>query len=123
MQEPKPGKHRAGKTFGQMLREEFCADNAFTVTLCWRSCWPCVLGGVLMIIGDADVRAQWASTSSTSRWTRFEASWDLVSQAYVDLFKGSIVDPRCRGTGTGTSHMPSGHARRGRRPCGRSPRR
>ncbi len=106
MQEIKPGKHRAGKTFWQILREEFYADNAFTVTLV-AIVLALFLGGVLMIIGDANVRAQWGYFFYQPL-TTLEASWNLVSEAYVAMFKGSIVDPEVLRYWYWNLPMPSG---------------
>jgi simple sugar transport system permease protein len=46
-----------------------------------------------MIIGSADVRQQW-SYFFYQPLTTLQASWDLVSTAYLDMFKGSIFDPQ-----------------------------
>src|SRR5262245_2215374 len=84
MREVKPGQHRAGKTFWQILRDEFYADNAFTVTLV-AILLALFFGGVLMIIGDANARAQWGYFLYQPL-TTLETSWDLVSEAYLAMF-------------------------------------
>jgi ABC-type uncharacterized transport system permease subunit len=51
-----------------------------------------LVGAVLIIVSDAEVRATY--TYFFARPTdALSASWELVAQAYADLFKGSIVDP------------------------------
>jgi ABC-type uncharacterized transport system permease subunit len=87
----KRGKHRADRTFWDALRQEFYADNTFTVTL-GAIVLAFFFGGVLMIIGDANARQQW-SYLFYQPGTTLQSSWDLVSTAYTDMFKGSIVDP------------------------------
>lgn len=87
----KAGQHRGSRTFWDALRQEFYADNAFTVTLL-AIVLALVLGGVLMILGNADVRTQWSYFFYQPLKT-LQASWELVSQAYIDMFRGSIADP------------------------------
>ncbi len=106
LREVKPGQHRADKTFWERLREEFYADNAFSVTLA-AIVLALFFGGVLMIIGDADVRAQWSYFFYQPLAT-LEASWDLVSEAYLDMFRGSIADPEVLRYWYWNLPMPSG---------------
>ncbi len=87
----KPGKHRGDPTLWDNFKKEFYADNTFTVTL-FAIVLALIFGGILMIIGDADTRAQWGYFFYQPLKT-LEASWDLVSKAYTDMFKGSIVNP------------------------------
>ncbi len=87
----KPGKHRGDPTLWDNFKKEFYADNTFTVTL-FAIVLALIFGGILMIIGDADTRAQWGYFVYQPLKT-LEASWDLVSKAYTDMFKGSIVNP------------------------------
>jgi len=89
--EEKPGRHRGTKGFGEVLRQEFYADNAFTVTLL-AIVLALIFGGVLMILGAPDVRAQWSYLFYQPLRT-LGASWELVSQAYVDMFRGAVADP------------------------------
>lgn len=88
----KRGKHRADRTFWDAVKQEFYADNTFTVTLT-AILLAFIFGGVLMIIGDANVRQQWGYFFYQPL-TTLQASWNLVSTAYTDMFKGSIVDPQ-----------------------------
>src|SRR3954463_4735632 len=51
-----------------------------------------VIGAILIVISDSDVLATFSYF--TARPTdALTASWDVISAAYSDLFKGSIVDP------------------------------
>ena len=86
------GAHREPKpTFAQALLKELWADNDFTVTLL-----AIVLAGfvaaILMILGDANTRQQW-SYLFYQPGTTLQASWDLLSVSFGNLFKGAIVDP------------------------------
>ena len=87
----KRGQHRADRTFWDAVKQEFYADNTYTVTFC-AILLAFFFGGVLMIIGDANARQQWGYFFYQPL-TTLEASWNLVSTAYADMFKGSIVDP------------------------------
>lgn len=91
MREVKPGQHRKGKPFWSNLREELYADNAFTVTLL-AIVLALVVGGVLMILGNQEVRTQWSYLFYQPLDT-LQTSWNFVAKAYSDMFKGSIVNP------------------------------
>lgn len=90
-----PAKHRApveGKrSFGQILREELWANNNFTVTLL-AIVLALICGAVLMVIGNAEVRDQWQYLLYQPGKTLGD-TWDFVSTAYADMFKGAIVNP------------------------------
>jgi simple sugar transport system permease protein len=63
-----------------------------------------VIGGILIIVSDADVLATYGYFTARPS-DALSGSWNLVSSAYADLFKGSIVDPAAFGAwvgGTGT---------------------
>ena len=63
-----------------------------------------IIGAVLIIVSDPDVLATFSYF--TARPTdAIAASWDVVSEAYANLFRGSILDPEAvtawlNGTGT-----------------------
>ncbi|NUS06223.1 MAG: ABC transporter permease [Nonomuraea sp.] len=83
---------RAGKpTLAQAFLKELWADNTFTVTVL-----AIVLAGlvaaVLMILGDANTRQQW-TYFFYQPGTTLQATWDLLSVSFGNLFKGAIVDP------------------------------
>jgi general nucleoside transport system permease protein len=88
----KRGRHRADRTFWDAVKQEFYADNTFTVTLA-AILLAFFFGGVLMIIGDANARQQW-SYFFYQPLTTLQFSWDLVSTAYTDMFKGAVFDPQ-----------------------------
>ncbi|GGM25292.1 hypothetical protein GCM10011608_07620 [Micromonospora sonchi] len=78
-------------TLGRLFLENLWAANTFTVTLL-SLVLAMVVGAVLMIISDPDVLATYAYF--TARPTdALGASWGLVSEAYANLFKGSVFDP------------------------------
>lgn len=86
------GAHREAKpTFGQAFLKELWADNTFTVTLL-----AILLAGfvaaILMILGDANTRQQW-TYFFYQPGTTLQATWDLLSVSFGNLFKGAIVDP------------------------------
>jgi len=65
--------------------------NAFTVTVL-AVLLAMVVGAVLMIISDADVRGTYAYLLSRPT-DALSASWTKVSEAYANLFRGAILDP------------------------------
>ncbi|WP_084557062.1 ABC transporter permease [Hamadaea tsunoensis] len=79
------------RTLGQAFLDELWADNAFTVTLL-AIVLAAIVGAVLMVLGDEPTRQQWAYFFYQPGKT-LSASWDLVSSAYGNMFKGSIIDP------------------------------
>ncbi|MBV1849157.1 ABC transporter permease [Catellatospora tritici] len=93
--EPPVGHHRAAepakRSFGQVLREELWADNSVTVTIL-AIVLALFCGGIFMIVGNAELREQWSYFFYQPGKTLAE-SWDFVSTAYGDMFKGSIVNP------------------------------
>ena len=63
-----------------------------------------IIGAILIIVSDADVLATFAYFTARPS-DALTGSWDVVSAAYADLFKGSIADPEAvtawlNGTGT-----------------------
>ncbi|MFC7247838.1 ABC transporter permease [Catellatospora aurea] len=89
-------KHRApeveGKrSFARAFREELWADNNFTVTLL-AIVLALICGGVLMVVGNAEVRDQWQYLLYQPGKTIGD-TWAFVSTAYTDMFKGAIVNP------------------------------
>ncbi|MDG4822771.1 ABC transporter permease [Asanoa sp. WMMD1127] len=79
------------KTFaGRYLRALWTA-NTFTVTVL-AVLLALVIGGILIAVSDENVRATFSYFFSRPS-DFFSLSWDKVSDAYAQLFKGSIVDP------------------------------
>ena len=83
-QEPKP-------TFWAAVRQELWADNALTVTLL-AIVLAMVFGGLLMIVGNAELRQQWSYFFYQPGET-LSATFDFIGKAYGSLFTGSILDP------------------------------
>ena len=89
---PPPGeKEERGDSFmGHFLRNLWSA-NTVTVTVL-SVVLALVIGAVLIVISDAAVLATFSYFTARPS-DALTASWDLISTAYADLFKGSIVDP------------------------------
>ncbi|MBL7254790.1 ABC transporter permease [Paractinoplanes lichenicola] len=51
-----------------------------------------VIGAVLIVVSDSDVLATFSYFTARPS-DALTASWDLISHAYADLFKGAIFDP------------------------------
>src|ERR1044071_3029893 len=89
--ESNKGAHRDPKpTLGQAFLKELWADNTFTVTVL-AIVLAGVVAAVLMVLGDANTRQQWGSFFYQPG-TTLQATWDLLSVSFGNLFKGSIVD-------------------------------
>ncbi|MET0415520.1 MAG: ABC transporter permease [Actinoplanes sp.] len=79
--------------------------SANTVTVTVLSIFlALVIGGVLMIVSDPEVLATFSYFTARPA-DALNASWELVSTAYANLFKGAIFDPASvqawlNGTGT-----------------------
>jgi ABC-type uncharacterized transport system permease subunit len=51
-----------------------------------------VIGAILIVVSDSDVLSTFGYITARPS-DAFTASWDLISKAYSDLFKGAIFDP------------------------------
>ncbi|MGW0502585.1 ABC transporter permease [Micromonospora sp. NPDC003241] len=78
-------------TLGRLFLENLWAANTFTVTLL-SLVLAMLVGAILMIISDPDVLATYAYFTARPG-DALNASWTLVSEAYANLFKGSVFDP------------------------------
>ncbi|MER5455465.1 ABC transporter permease [Micromonospora sp. NPDC002389] len=78
-------------TLGRLFLENLWAANTFTVTLL-SLVLAMLVGAILMIISDPDVLATYAYFTARPA-DALSASWTLVSEAYANLFKGSVFDP------------------------------
>ncbi|WP_431728706.1 ABC transporter permease [Verrucosispora sp. TAA-831] len=78
-------------TLGRLFLENLWAANTFTVTLL-SLVLAMLVGAILMIISDPDVLATYAYFTARPA-DALNASWTLVSEAYANLFKGSVFDP------------------------------
>ena len=75
-------------------------DSAVTVTVTVLSVLLAMLiGAVLIVISDSEVLATFSYFTARPA-DALTASWDVVSAAYADLFKGAIIDPATVRTGT-----------------------
>ncbi|MFD6757124.1 ABC transporter permease [Micromonospora gifhornensis] len=78
-------------TLGRLFLENLWAANTFTVTLL-SLVLAMIVGAVLMVISDPDVLATYAYITARPS-DAINSSWTLVSEAYANLFKGSVFDP------------------------------
>ncbi|GIG57335.1 hypothetical protein Lfu02_17070 [Longispora fulva] len=79
------------RSFGQLLIEELTTANSFMVTLL-AVVLAMVVGGLLIIVVDADARAAWGYFFSAPG-DAISYSWYAVRDAYVALFQGAVFDP------------------------------
>ena len=79
--------------------------SANTVTVTILSIFlALVIGAVLIVISDSEVLAQFGYFTARPG-DALNSSWDLISHAYADLFKGAVFDPSSVGAwinGSGT---------------------
>jgi simple sugar transport system permease protein len=79
-------------TFAARFLRNLWTSNTVTVTLL-AIVLALVIGAILIIVSDPNVRSTY--TYFFSRPTdALDASWTKVSDAYANLFKGSIIDPQ-----------------------------
>ncbi|MFV2103819.1 ABC transporter permease [Micromonospora sp. LOL_024] len=86
-----PGGPEQRPTLGRLFLENLWAANTFTVTLL-SLVLAMIVGAILMIVSDPDVLATYAYITARPS-DAINASWTLVSEAYANLFKGSVFDP------------------------------
>ncbi|GIJ19513.1 ABC transporter permease [Micromonospora lutea] len=86
-----PGESGPRPTLGRLFLENLWAANTFTVTLL-SLVLAMIVGAILMIISDREVLATYSYITARPS-DALNASWTLVSEAYANLFKGSIFDP------------------------------
>ncbi|MFV2108659.1 ABC transporter permease [Micromonospora sp. LOL_015] len=80
-----------GDSLGQRFLHNLWAANTVTVTVL-ALLLAVVIGGVLMIVSDPEVLATYTYFFARPG-DALSASWTLVSEAYANLFKGSVIDP------------------------------
>ncbi|GAB2609857.1 hypothetical protein Aab01nite_23930 [Paractinoplanes abujensis] len=76
--------------FGVFLHNLWSA-NTVVVTLL-SILLALIIGAVLIVVSDSDVLATFSYFTARPS-DALTASWDLISHAYADLFKGAIFDP------------------------------
>ncbi|GIJ38131.1 ABC transporter permease [Micromonospora andamanensis] len=86
-----PGGPGPRPTLGRLFLENLWAANTFTVTLL-SLVLAMIVGAILMIISDPEVLATYSYITARPS-DAINASWTLVSEAYANLFKGSVFDP------------------------------
>jgi general nucleoside transport system permease protein len=79
------------ESFAQHFLHSLWAANTVTVTVL-AVVLAMVIGGILIIVSDADVLATYGYFFARPG-DALGASWDLVSEAYANLFKGAVFDP------------------------------
>ena len=99
---PAPPKHKE-ESFLSLFLKNLWSANTFTVTAL-SIFLALVIGAVLIVISDSAVLSKFSYFTSRPS-DALNASWDLISAAYADLFKGAIFDPAAfqawfDGTGT-----------------------
>ncbi|GAA0817064.1 ABC transporter permease [Spirilliplanes yamanashiensis] len=87
--EAKPEKTEDG--FLQHFLHNLWAANTVVVTLL-SVLLAMVIGAVLIIVSDEEVRATWTYLFARPG-DALQASWTVVTDAYAELFKGSVFDP------------------------------
>jgi len=107
---PKPAEEPAeekaeekGESFLSVFLHNLWSANTVTVTVL-SIVLALLIGAVLMIVSDADVLATFGYLTARPS-DALTSSWELVSTAYADLFKGAILDPEAINawvSGTGT---------------------
>jgi simple sugar transport system permease protein len=87
-----PGKRppRSG-TLAQYFLQNLWAANTVTVTVL-AIVLAMVIGGVLIVVSDPDALAAYSYFFARPA-DAISQSWELVSEAYANLFKGAIFDP------------------------------
>jgi ABC-type uncharacterized transport system permease subunit len=87
-----PGKPR---NVWQHFLNDLWSSNTVTVTVL-AIVLAAVIGGILIVVSSPDVLATYSYFFARPS-TALSASWDAISNAYVSLFQGSIVDPAAVG--------------------------
>ncbi|XVV12076.1 ABC transporter permease [Actinoplanes sp. CA-131856] len=91
------------ESFISLFLQNLWSANTVTVTIL-SIFLALVIGAVLIVVSDSQVLSYFEYFTSRPS-DALNASWDLISQAYADLFKGAIFDPAAfqawfDGTGT-----------------------
>jgi ABC-type uncharacterized transport system permease subunit len=76
---------------GELFLHNLWAANTVTVTVL-AVVLALVIGAILIIVSDPDVLATYGYITARPS-DALNSSWTVVSEAYANLFKGSIVDP------------------------------
>ncbi|XVU24817.1 ABC transporter permease [Actinoplanes sp. CA-054009] len=100
---PEKKEEEKRETFISLFLQNLWSANTVTVTFL-SIFLALVIGAVLIVVSDSQVLSYFEYFTSRPS-DALNASWDLISQAYADLFKGAIFDPAAfqawfDGTGT-----------------------
>ena len=87
----KPAPPEKKDSFLGLFLKNLWSANTFTVTFL-SIFLALVIGAVLIVISDSEVLSKF-SYFTARPGDALTASWDLISAAYADLFKGAIFDP------------------------------
>jgi ABC-type uncharacterized transport system permease subunit len=87
----KPAETRQPEPLVAVFLRNLWSANTVTVTVL-SIVLALVIGAILIIISDPDVLATFSYFTARPS-DAFTASWDVVSEAYGNLFKGAIFDP------------------------------
>lgn len=79
------------ESLGQAFLHGLWAANTVTVTIL-AVVLALVIGGILIIVSDTEVLDKYSYFTARPQ-DALQSSWTAVSDAYANLFKGSIVDP------------------------------
>jgi ABC-type uncharacterized transport system permease subunit len=95
---PPARKDESGDSFVSTFVHNLWAANTVTVTVL-SILLAMLIGAVLIVVSDSDVLATFSYFTSRPS-DALTASWNVVSAAYADLFKGAVLDPEAVRTGT-----------------------
>jgi ABC-type uncharacterized transport system permease subunit len=87
----KPAETRQPEPLVAVFLRNLWSANTVTVTVL-SIVLALVIGAILIIISDPDVLATFSYFTARPS-DAFTASWDVVSEAYGNLFKGAVFDP------------------------------
>jgi simple sugar transport system permease protein len=80
-----------GETFTARFLDSLWRANTVTVTIL-AIVLAVIIGGILIVITDPDVRSTFTYFFAQPS-AALSASWEVVSNAYANLFKGAFIDP------------------------------
>ncbi|WBB72898.1 ABC transporter permease [Micromonospora sp. WMMD1128] len=86
-----PPAEPARPSLGRLFLDNLWAANTVTVTVL-AVVLAMLVGAVLIIVSDPDVLATYGYITARPA-DALNASWNVVSEAYANLFKGAIFDP------------------------------
>ncbi|MCA2213873.1 ABC transporter permease [Jidongwangia harbinensis] len=95
---PAPKKDEPGDSFLSHFVHNLWAANTFTVTVL-SILLALLIGAVLIVVSDSAVLDTFGYFTARPS-DALTASWNAVSTAYADLFKGAVFDPETVRTGT-----------------------